>query len=78
MDKITLKNDSQIAYVSSANDTVRSKRSELISFYCSICETIYEDYPIKDIQFIGEKYQICKSCFDTILGGFAFENKKIK
>ena len=60
-------NGSQIIFLSSANKTIRSKRSELIGFYCSNCKCVHEDYPIKDVQFIGESYQICKESYEKIL-----------
>ena len=43
------KNGSEIKLVKVSNETSRGKRSELVSFYCDICDRFHIDYPRKNI-----------------------------
>lgn len=70
---IKFENGSQIVFLSSDKKTIRSKRSELIGFYCSACNCVHEDYPIKDVQFIGKSYQMCKESYEKILEPYVIQ-----
>jgi len=59
---IEFKNGSKIEGISSFNN-VRSKRSELIGFYCALCDDIHEDYPIKNIRWIDDNV-VCKESYE--------------
>lgn len=63
---IEFKNGSEIKCIST-NNNVRSKRSELMGFYCTACDNIHEDYPIKNIRWIDDN-MVCKETY-KILGG---------
>lgn len=65
-----IKNGSQIIYISSSNN-IRSKRSELLGFYCANCNDVHEDYPIRNIQWIGDNIMMCKESYNAILEPFA-------
>jgi len=39
----------------------------LVSFYCLQCQIIHEDYPISDIMFISESFEMCKESYENIL-----------
>jgi len=66
MSKIEFKNGSTIECLES-NSNSRRHRSTLISFYCSQCQTVHEDYPISNIMFIGENYEMCKDSYEHVL-----------
>jgi ABC-type antimicrobial peptide transport system permease subunit len=59
---IEFKNGSKIEGISSFNN-VRSKRSELIGFYCALCNDVHEDYPIKNIRWIDDN-MVCKESYE--------------
>ena len=68
MAKITLKNGSEIASITSTETiTNRGKRSELMSFYCDGCDCVHVDYPIKDIYSTeSEMYMMCKESAEKL------------
>ena len=61
---IEFKNGSKIKCLPKS-DSVRSKRSELIGFYCAACDNIHEDYLIKNIRWIGDN-MACKESQESI------------
>jgi len=68
MNKIILENGSEVKIIESTS-TFRSKRSELISFYCDCaeCGDIYIDVPISEILHIKGNIFICKTSFENNL-----------
>lgn len=56
-----------VIYCTSTKNVIRSNRSKLVSFYCYNCKEVHENYPINNIQFIGESYQMCKEGYDKLL-----------
>lgn len=63
---IEFKNGSKIKCLPKS-DSVRSKRSKLIGFYCVLCNAIHMDYPIKNIRWIGDN-MVCKESQESIEG----------
>jgi hypothetical protein len=63
---IKLKNGSTIKAFESTS-SIRSKRSELISFYCYNCNCVHEDYPIKSMMIISDDLAMCKESFEKVL-----------
>lgn len=66
MNKIIFKNGSIIEIFESTSSH-RGQHSTLISFYCTNCKAIHEDYPIDNIEFIGETSEMCKESYGKIL-----------
>lgn len=66
---IEFKNGS-IIYCSSSKNNVRSRRCEVCSFYCSKCKEVHKNYKMSNIQFIGERYQMCKESYDELLESY--------
>ena len=61
---IEFKNGSKIKCIS-ASDSVRSRRSELIGFYCYNYHNVHVDYPIKNIIWIDDN-MVCKESCEKI------------
>ena len=59
MDKITFKNGSRVETIYESTANSRGRRSELMGFYCVACRNVHVDYPIKNIQWIGDD-MMCK------------------
>lgn len=53
------KNGSEIENIKTT-DTIRGKRSELVSFYCVGCKKMHIDYPVRNIIILNENDVICK------------------
>jgi len=64
---IGLKNKNIIKTCESTSNVIRSKRSELISFWCPRCNYLYADVPISEYIPISSKIAICKRCLDDII-----------
>jgi len=62
---ITLQNGNKIEVCESTKNS-RSKRSELISFWCFKCNTMYVDVPISEYIPISSNIVICKKCLNNI------------
>ncbi len=75
MNKIKLKNGSIIEVIETKNSN-RSKRSKLISFYCSGCSDIHINYPIKNMIITNEKYMFCKESLIYVDKNKNNENKR--
>ena len=45
---------------------IKDKERKYISFYCCGCLDIHDDYPIKDVKYIGNGYWMCKESFDKL------------
>ena len=66
MNNIIFENGSEIKIIESAS-TFRSKKSELISFYCAECRDMHIDVPISEILHIKDNIFICKTSFENNL-----------
>ena len=67
MDKIILKNGSEIIPIANIGETIVSGRSKLMSFYCDGCDCVHIDYPIKDVYCSkSEIYMICKESAEKL------------
>jgi len=45
---------------------IKDKERKYISFHCCNCLDIHDDYPIKDVKYIGNGYWMCKESFDGL------------
>ena len=52
------------AYYFPIRGLIKDKERKYISFYCCGCLDIHDDYPIKDVKYIGNGYWMCKESFD--------------
>lgn len=75
MDKITLKNGSTIETICESTANNRGRRSELMGFYCIWCKDVHVDYPIKNIQWIGDD-MMCKESWDKVLEPYMNTERK--
>lgn len=75
--KIKFKNGSEITTVKS-NSNFKSKRSELISFYCINCDEVHIDYPISKMMIFGEEdlVTMCSESFEKVIKPYL--NNKVK
>lgn len=74
------KNGSEIKLVKSSNENTRGKRSELVSFYCDICDRFHIDYPRKNIFNIDcaeskRSIVFCRESVADILDGETTNNQ---
>jgi hypothetical protein len=63
---IKFENGNEIKTVETDAPIIRSKRSELHSFYCNYCDLFHGDYPIKETHYLGD-FVCCQFGFDKIL-----------
>lgn len=61
---IEFKNGSKIECIPAFNN-IRGKRSELIGFYCMVCDGVHVDYLIKNIRWIDNN-MVCKEGYERI------------
>jgi uncharacterized protein YrrD len=61
------KNGSEIKYISTSKFNCRSKRSEIISFWCDGCKTMHIEVPISEMMSISDNLVICKTNYEKIL-----------
>ena len=68
MSKLTFENGSTIETIETIESTAnsRGRRSKLMGFYCVACKDVHVDYPIKNIQWIGDD-MMCKESWDKVL-----------
>lgn len=67
MEEIKLENGSVIRSIDGKITNIRGLRSKLMSFYCSECKCVHEDYPIENVKWIFNDYSLCKESYENYL-----------